>query len=308
MPLKHALIRNWPLKLTSLALSLVLWIVAASEEPSSWTAEVKVAITAPPGRSASWTPGKVRVFFVGPRRELLKLAASPARLTRAVPDSASGRHLMLDLSPSDLELPQGVSLRVQDIEPRLIQVELDSVVRKLVAVHPDIRVESDRGYALAGGIQVVPGEVRLSGPPDLIRTVDSVTTVPLGLTNLEGPVERRLMIDTAPLAGMRVEPGEVTVNLNVQLMAARDFARVPIDVPAALGALMVLDRESVMVAVRGPARRIRGLTPESIHVFVDPARSGRAGRVPLQVVLPPGFTGVIHPDTIVLSRRPGGHG
>ena len=293
---------NWPLKLTSIFLALVLWLVAVSEEPSSRFLAVNVAVTAPLGRTASWTPDTVQVLFVGPGRELLKLAASRITVARSVPDTVSGQRLTLELSPADLEIPRNINVRVQDFEPRRIAVELDSVIRKTVPVHADVRADGDSGYVMVGGVQVVPGAVSLSGPFDFVQRIDSVSTLPLRLTGADGPVERELSIDTVGFGPLRVAPAEVTVSLDIERVTIRAFESVPVELPGELAGTHSIQPESVRVRLRGPVERMARVTPESIHVFIDPAGPG-AGRVPLRIMLPPGISGSLHPDTVTLAKR-----
>ncbi|MEP6573053.1 MAG: hypothetical protein ABJD11_10175 [Gemmatimonadota bacterium] len=305
MTLRAILLDDWPLKLTSLFLSVLLWVVASTEEPGSRVIAVPVTAQPPRGRSIIGPPPEVNVLFTGPRRELMKLGATQVSLTRIVPDTVTGRTLTLELTPSDLEVPRGVAVRVQDIEPRQVSVELDSLQERAVPVHPDVRVQADIGSDLIGGIQVVPGIVRLSGPANLLSRFDSVSTVPLRLTRAQGEFERRLAIDTTGLGPVRVSPGEVTVALEVAPVAERAFESVPVELSDALASSVTLDHDRVAVRVRGLARRLRTLTPDSLHVFLDASTTPVAGRAALRVLVPAPLTGRATPDSVTITRRPG---
>ena len=84
----------------------------------------------------------------------------------------------MELSPGEVELPRGITARVQDVQPRELTVALDVTGRRLVAVHPVVRLAREAGYA-EGRVTVVPGTVRLLGPADRIRRIDSLETLPL---------------------------------------------------------------------------------------------------------------------------------
>ncbi len=303
MNTKARLLRNWPLKLTSLLLSIVLWIVAAGEEPGTRVLSVILTVTPPPGRSAVWRPGNARVLAVGPGRELLKLAAAGVTISKAIPDTVRGRRVTLDLAPSDLELPRGINVRVQEIEPRQIEVELDSVFRRSVSVHPLVRIETDSGFALVGGIQVIPGAVTLTGPVDQVHRLDSVSTVVLRVTGADGAVERRIPIDTDGFGPLRVNPAEVTVNLDIVPVSERSYSGIPVDLPDETARSFSIDPERVKVRVRGALERLRGLLGDSIHVFIDPPRAGATGAIPLKVLVPAGFSATAQPDSVTLTRR-----
>ena len=176
---RAALTADLPLKLTSLALSVFLWLLAAGEEPVSALMKVDLTVQAPAGRTLLHPPGAVRALVVGPRRELLKLSATPIRLTRVLPDSLGGDEAEVELSPGEVELPRGITARVQDVQPRELTVALDATGRRLVAVHPVVRLAREAGYA-AGRVTVVPGTVRLLGPADRIRRIDSLPDLATG--------------------------------------------------------------------------------------------------------------------------------
>ncbi len=134
--------------------------------------------------------------MVGPRRELLKLTGAHLTLTRILPDTVTGRAVTLDLLPSDVEVPRGSEVRVQDIQPRQVTLQLDPVVFRSVPVHPDLRLQLDSGTRLMRTVQVFPGMVRLTGPADMVARIDSVTTIPLRVERVEGVFERSIAVDT----------------------------------------------------------------------------------------------------------------
>jgi YbbR domain-containing protein len=297
------LISNWPLKLTALLVSVLLWAVAASEEPATRILTVALVITPPPGRSASWTPGTARILVVGSGRELLKLAASPVQLTRALPDTVTGRHATIELSPGDLELPRGINVHVQDIEPRQISVELDSVFRRMVPVHPAVSVVADSGFAVAGGVQIVPGTVTLLGPANQVRRLDSVSTVSLRLTGADGAVERQLAIDTTGFGLLRVAPATVTVSVDIVPASERSYPSLPVDLPDEWASTITVEPDRVTVKVRGALERLRALPPDSIHVFVESSEGPVGGWASVGIAVPPGFSASVQPDSVRLARR-----
>ena len=303
MNFREALFGNWPLKVTSVLLSMLLWVVAATEEPGSRVVPGRLIIDPPPGRTILSAPATVSVHLTGPRRELLKLQASGIKITRAIPDTVTGRRAVIMLSPSDLAIPRGINVRVEDLEPRAVAVELDSVSSREVTVHPIVEVEPQRGFGLIGAVQVTPGRVLVSGPADLVTKLESVSTLPVLLTHAEGgDIERRIAIDTSLLGPVRVIPSEVTLSLEVGEVSRRIFDGVPVHLPPSLGGL-VPNPKAVRVEVRGGVARIGELTAESLLVLVDPDRAATVGRAWLRVVAPPGFTGLSIPDSVTLVRR-----
>jgi hypothetical protein len=304
--LRAALTADWPLKLTALALSVLLWLVASSEEPASALLSVDLRVQPPAGREVVREPGRIRATVVGRRRDLLRLSRDNLVLTRILPDSLTSDTASLTIDPADLVFPGASGIRVQDVEPRRVAVELNPVAQRTVPVHPVVRVQSQSGFELVGGVAVVPGEVRLAGPADRIAAIDSAITVPLELAGADGPAEQPVMVDTTGFGPVRVFPSRVTVSLNVQAMGERTLWPVPVQVPAALR--LRPDHDTVTVRVRGPRARLAALTPDSVAVTIEPAGAGPAPvRVALRVLVPPGLSGKATPDSVTLGAR-GRHG
>lgn len=304
MSLRAALAADWPLKLTSVALSVLLWLFASSEEPASGLLHVELRVQPPTGRSVVRAPEPLRATAVGSRRELLRLSRDNLFFTRILSDSLTADSVRLDIDPSDIVLPGDADVRIQDVEPRQVTVELNPVTQRTVPVRPVVRVRSDSGFELVGGVAVIPGEVRLAGPRDRVAALDSATTIPIEISRADGPAEERVMVDTTGFGPVRVFPSRVTLSLNVQAIGERTLWPVPVQLPSALAPTLKPDRDTVTVRVRGARARLAALTPESVAVTIRPAAIVgpppiRAG---LRVLLPAGLTGKAIPDSVTLRR------
>lgn len=302
MSLRGVLTANLPLKLTSLGLSVLLWFVAASEEPASALVPVDLTVRPPAGRTVMHAAGPVRALVTGPRRELLKLSASPMRVTRVLPDTTAADEVRLELGPGDLELPRGVDVHVQDVQPREVVVALDSTFQRVVPVRAVVRLPPETGRALSA-IAVVPGTVRLLGPREAIRDIDSVRTEPLEVQRADGPVEETLALDTAGFGRVRVVPSEVAVRVDIEALGERTLSGVPVRLPSDLAAVARPERATVDVRVRGAEGRLRALARDSVPVVVDWTGPPGAGRVRLRVLAPAGLEATALPDSILLVRR-----
>jgi hypothetical protein len=299
--LRRALTADVPLKLTSLGLSVFLWFLAAGEEPASTLVPVELTVQPPAGRTVLGTGRQVKARVSGPRRELLKLSAVPMRVTRVLPDTTVADEVRVDVGPGDVELPRGVDVHVQDVEPRSVEVRLDSTFQRIVPVRAVVRLPPETGHVLSA-IAVVPGTVRLLGPRGLVERIDSARTVPLEMVRADGPVEETLALDTSGFGRVRAVPSEVTIRVDVEAMGERALRGVPVRLPSDLAAAARPDPATVEVRVRGAAGRLNGLARDSVPVVVD--WTGRPpARVPVRVLAPAGIEATAVPDSITLVRR-----
>lgn len=304
MSLRSALTANLPVKATSVFLSVFLWLLAAGEEPATTLLPVDVTVRAPAGRNLLRAPGPLKALVVGPRRELLKLSATPLRLNRILPDTTISDEVRLDVGPGDLEIPQGIGVHVQDIEPRTLIVVLDSTFQREVPVHAVVRLRRENGYAV-GAISVVPGTVRLLGSRSQLQAIDSARTEPLEIARADGPVEDVVRLDTSGFGTVRAMPSEVSVRVEVEAVGSRTISDVPIRLASATAGQLRPSRESVRVRVSGPVSRLTGIAAESLFIVVDGNESQQPGRVRLHVIAPPGIAARAEPDSVDLVRRSG---
>jgi hypothetical protein len=299
--LRRALTADLPLKLTSLGLSVFLWFLAAGEEPASTLVPLDVTVRPPAGRTVLRTEGPVRALVSGPRRELLKLSASPMHLTRVLADTTVADEVRVEIGPGDVDLPRGVDVHVQDVQPRALAVQLDSTFQRVVPVRAVVRLPPETGHVLSA-IAVVPGTVRLLGPRDDLARIDSARTIPLEVAQADGPVEESLALDTSGFGRVRALPAQVTVRVEMEPEGERTLRGIPVRLSSELAASARPEQPTVEVRVRGAASRLSGLARDSVPVVVDWTGTAPA-RVPLRVLAPTGLDATAIPDSVNLLRR-----
>ena len=301
MNLRRALTADLPLKLTSLGLSVFLWFLAAGEESASTFVPVDLTVQPPSGRTVLRTEGPVRALVAGPRRELLKLSATPIHITRVLADTTLADEVRVGLGPGDLELPRGVDVHVQDVQPRSVAVQLDSTFQRVVPVRAVVRLPPATGHVLSA-IAVVPGTVRLLGPREDLTHIDSARTLPLEVAQADGPVEETMALDTSGFGRVRALPAEVTVRVDMEAEGERTLRGIPVRLSSDLAASARPEWPTVDVRVRGAASRLGGLARDSVPVVVDWSGTPPA-RVPLRVLAPSGIDATAVPDSVTLLRR-----
>lgn len=183
MGLLRRLVANWPLKLTSVLLAILLWVVAALEEPVTRRVRAHLELEAPAERVITGAPPSATVLLTAPAREFLKLGARPVTVAKSITDSSEGE-ASIAFTPADVALPRGVTAQVVDVFP-------EKVVYRLVA---------------RGGAQVVSRAwhgvpVAVPGPVERrwLPTPDTVTVLLHGpASRLATVTEESLLVVAAP--------------------------------------------------------------------------------------------------------------
>ena len=213
--LPGVLVRNWPLKLAALAVSCILWMFVAAEETTSQLVSVRVDVDLPDDVALAKPAPQLRALVTGPSRELLKLYATPPTIMANVPPSASGRW-RLPVAPADVQLSRSARVSIQDVEPRVIEFDLDRLARRDVPVALRGTIEAESGFVVTRPLAITPQTVRVSGPRAIVANVDSIHTEPLEVRGVTGPFERKVPLDTARRPMLRILPQEVTVSGRVR--------------------------------------------------------------------------------------------
>src|SRR3989454_6991596 len=223
--------RNWLIKGAALFLALMLYVAVQLQQPVTTSFDVTLNVLLPRGRTLVQKPPKVRVQISGKGSQILKLRSLAGDITRRVPDTLTASTWSIRLDPDEVELslPKGADVRVMEVRPSEITLALDSVARKEVRIVSLVSVTPDSGQVLHGGLSMTPTTVRLVGPEKSLATIDSVTTVPMEITNVSGEFSRNVPIDTMPLGIVRLSPKQVTVTGDMGRIAERSFAGIPVE-------------------------------------------------------------------------------
>jgi YbbR-like protein len=302
--------RNWPIKGAALFLALMLYVAVQLQQPVTTSFDVNLNVLLPPGRALLQKPPKVRVQISGKGSQILKLRSLAGDITRRVPDTLTTPSWAIHLDPAEveLELPKGADVRVMEVRPSEITIALDSVARKEVRIVSLVTVTPDSGQILHGGLSMTPTSVRLVGPEKSLAAIESVTTVPMEITNVSGEFTRKVPIDTMPLGILRLAPKEVVVTGDMGRTAERSFGGIPVETGAGAITSFIVTPPRVSVAVSGPEERVQALTRDSLRVVAHITGAG-GGTARITVVAPRGIKARAIPDSVSLRRRaPGRRG
>ncbi|HEV2671925.1 MAG TPA: YbbR-like domain-containing protein [Gemmatimonadales bacterium] len=302
--------RNWPIKGAALFLALMLYVAVQLQQPVTTSFDVALNVQLPPGRALTQKLPKVRAQVSGKGTQILKLRSLAGDITRRVPDTLTATTWVVHLEPTDVELalPKGADVRVMEIRPSEITLSLDSVARKDVRIVSLVTVTPDSAQELRGGLSMTPTTARLVGPGKNLAAIDSVTTVPMEISNVSGTFSRSVPIDTSPLGFVRLAPKQVTITGEMGVIAERLFAGIPVETGAGAITNYIVTPARVSVAVRGPEERVQALTRDSLRVVAHITSStaagpGGVGVAKITVIGPRGITTRAVPDSVTLRRR-----
>jgi hypothetical protein len=174
----------------------------------------------------------------------------------------------------------------------------------MVRVVPRLTVRPDSGFAMFGGVTVTPESIMVVGPSPQLSHIHEITTLPVELSNVSGPVRRMVQLDTSGLGSVRLTRLDVEVATEVGPFSERVLMGIPVTARGERGGgNWSSEPPAVIVTVRGPSARLALLTRDSVEVAATAEGTGRPETVRLEVKAPAGVEAIATPDTAVVQRR-----
>src|ERR1044071_4687518 len=144
--LRKIFVEDWSLKLLSLAIALVLWLVVTGQnEPVTAHVNVQLNFIRPQSLEISNDPPRaVDVMLTGSRNKLDDLTALDLVATVDISDQRAGERVLRLADKAQISLPQGV--KVDGFQPRAIPICPQKITRKSVPIEPKLEGKPDDGF------------------------------------------------------------------------------------------------------------------------------------------------------------------
>jgi hypothetical protein len=264
----------WPfryvgLKLLSLGLGLLLWLVVSGEGTVDRGLRVPLELQQFP--SDLWLesepPANVDIRVRGSSGTLSRLALGDVVATLDLRGAQPGRQLFR-LTPEQVRVPFGVE--VVQVDPATVALAFARALSRQVPVVPVIEGKPAPGYVV-GKISTDLGTVEAIGPENAVRRVTEALTEPVSVAGAQDTVRETVTVGLLdPLLRLKSpRPAVVTVEI-----AAAPASRVFHDVVVRLRNLAPgFSAEAAPVAVeiglRGSREGLSRVDPGDMRVFVD---------------------------------------
>lgn len=202
------------LKLASLLVAVLLWLVVRAQQPSELYMDVPVIPELDSSLALMGEPPRVRALVAGRAADLVKLYTTPPVIHRTVSGDVPDT-LVMDLAPADVHIPTELSngVHVLELAPRSVTLRFESRATRRVGVVNDGRVlvRGAGNAAAAGTLHFEPEVVRITGPRGAVRRVRYVRPEQLSL-DVGDTLVHLVDLDTTGL-GVIVNPAQVKVHI-----------------------------------------------------------------------------------------------
>ncbi len=267
--LRHTRIENKGLKLLSLLLAILLFVV--SRQPVSDVRLVGVPIEYRGLSAGVEISGAVEqtvsVRLSGPRDLVRGLPSNQVLVVADLSNKEPGERTA-QLKADESSLPENI--KVLQIEPASIRIKLEPTVRKRVKVEAQFMGQVEDGYEFYRA-RLTPDEVEIEGPQSQVNKLGRLMTEAVNLAGRKASFPTSVEVET-PHDSLRVKaPG--SLNLSVEIGEARGLRRF-VNVPLQWVDKVPNERpapKTVEVELYGPKSAINALRADDLRVELKTA-------------------------------------
>jgi len=194
MDLRRPLFDNWGIKLLSMGLALTLWFYVTSKGKTEMTLTIPLELRNIPQDMAvvGDVAGSLEARVQGQERALRDVSTGKKVVGVADLSMAKIGDNTVRISPDDIRRPSGVA--VTYLSPTDIKVKLEPLVRRTFRLRPVLHGAPAAGYRLAK-ISASPANITVEGPSGVIKTLESLQTMPIDIQGAKESVTLEPKID-----------------------------------------------------------------------------------------------------------------
>ena len=265
--LRRVFLEDWSLKLLSLAIAIVLWLlVTGQNEPVTAHVNVQLNFIRPQSLEISNDPPRtVDVMLTGSRNKLDSLSSLDLVATVDISNQGAGERVLRLADKAQIPLPQGI--KVDGFQPSAIPIRLEPIVERQVQVEPKLEGKPADGFEVYA-VYPSKGSVAVRGPASRVNALQSVMTESIWLAGHKEsfPVPNLALNVPDP----KVDLLEPVVNVDVQIGEVRSEKTFSgISVSTANGGKV--QPATTTVTLRGATSVLDSLKTEELKIVLDQA-------------------------------------
>lgn len=259
-------VEDWSLKLLSLAIAIVLWLmVTGQNQPVTAHLNVQLNFIRPPSLEISNDPPRtVDVMLTGSRNKLDDLTTLDLVATVDISDQRAGERVLRLTDKAQITLPQGV--KVDGFQPSAIPVRLEPIIERQVPIEAKLEGKAADGYEVYS-VRMSKGSVTLRGPESRVLALQKVQTESVWLAGHKESFTATNVAIEIPDA--KVDLIDPVVNVDVEIGEQRtEKTFLVVNVEPGAGVIGVSPTNASATLI-GPATILDTLKPEDIKIVVD---------------------------------------
>lgn len=263
--LRRIFIEDWSLKLLSLAIAIVLWLlVTGQNQPVTAHVNVQLNFIRPQALEISNDPPRtVDVMLTGSRNKLDDLTSLDLVATVDISDQRAGERVLRLADKAQITLPQGI--KVDGFQPSAIPIRLEEILDRQVVVEPKLEGKPADGFEIYA-LYPSKSSVSVRGPASRVNALQKVATESVYLTGQkESFTASNVALDVPDPKVDLLEPMiDVTVEIGERRIE-KTFSGVPVTTKDG----DKVQPATTSVTLLGAANFLDSLKSEEVRIVLD---------------------------------------
>jgi YbbR domain-containing protein len=208
--MKKFLFKNFSLKIASLLLAIILWLVASSRGQSEMFIDVQLEfMNIPSGLEMIHSSDKaISLNIKGPEKYIKNIKPSDIRAFIDLNKAKKGESIYY-VTKDNIQMPRSITLL--NVSPSSVTITTEETVTKTVRVIPVITGVPERGYTLQAN-EVVPKDIQIEGIQSEVRKIRNIKTESVDITGAKETFAQEMKLDLRG-KNIKVKPSSVTVTV-----------------------------------------------------------------------------------------------
>jgi len=260
--------RHWQLKISALAMAVLLWTVPRFEAPREETHTVTLRVQNNDSAYALLgdpEPPTIRVTLSGPAGALLRVDQP----TLSIPiDPVVSMDTTVELTRSMVLIPTGLDLvQVEEMAPSSVRLIFEEIINSSLRLVAQTEGTLPDSLSLARSILVTPGYAAAKGPESQLEGMDSLLLIPLDLGHVQESGAYVQPVDTSGLGLTGLSVAGATIEIQVDSTMRREFPNLQYDVPRSASGPQIRGSPATLTVILVGARSlVEAVMPEGIRV------------------------------------------
>jgi YbbR domain-containing protein len=283
--LKKIFLEDWVMKLVALAITLALWlgVTGLSTPTTQRLTSIPLNLRFSNNIEVTQSPiQEVDLLLTGDKRKLAQINKNDLTVSIDISDVTPGdRVVNLTQETVSVSPPLPTGVRLDEVQPGRIPIRIEAVEEKEIAVQAETFGDTPEGYEIYSET-ISPAKVRVRGPANFIRSVNSVSTERIDLSNRVADFTARQVPVSVSNPKAAVLETVVDVTFRIGEKRVERVYSVPLD-----------GGKRANVVLFGGKSLFENVRTENLHVEVD-------GNNEPRVILPPALDGKVEIRSVKL--------
>lgn len=183
----------------------------------------------------------------------------------------NSNEILVDDFRHDIEKQLGKKIEINEISPKKITVVLDDKIVKTLKVIPHYKLTFNNQYQLSDSVIVTPNNIDVSGPKQVLDTLNYIPTEFAELKNIEGSIQKTIQLDANFLKKNYLQAINTKIEINIVTDKFTEYKlMLPIKISNNPDSIDVnIIPENIEIKFMIPLSKISLLNPEEFNAIID---------------------------------------